>query len=704
MMSNASPRGPMHAGAGHRYVAPVRSMKWEKGLDPEALLTREWLVTNGRGGYASGSIAGVPTRRFHGVLVAALPTPVGRAMMLNHLFETVRLPDGSVIPLGGYELAGGVLDVHAAPVLREFRLDAGLPVWRFSLGPFVVEKRLVLVHMQNTVHVNYRLISGDGALRLKLRPSVYFRHHEGAVEGPAEGDYVLNACGARYEIVGPQPYPTLRLRLFGDRPAFTIDGHGVHNLVYRIEKGRGYDHLGRLWSPGYFRADLRAERDVTFVASTETWETLCALTPSEAFTAETTRRERLVAQADHRARDGLSQELVLAADQFLITPTSRLEDAARAQAAGDEVRTVIAGYHWFTDWGRDTMISLEGLTLSTGRAQEAGYILRTFAQYVRDGLIPNMFPEGDASGLYHTADATLWFFHALDRYLAVTGDRTTLRMLLPILRQIVERHVEGTRFGIGVDPRDGLLRQGEEGYQLTWMDAKVDGWVVTPRRGKAVEINALFYNALTLLAGWLREEDSEAAAKPIAEAALRARASFNERFWYSEGGHLYDVVDGPDGKDDPALRPNQVFAIALPNPILDSSRWRAVVDVVERELLTPVGLRSLSRDHADYKPRYDGDLRARDAAYHQGTVWSWLIGPFVDAWLKVHPGRERDALKFLQGFGPHLGEACVGSVSEVFDAEEPFTPRGCVAQAWGVAEVLRCFVKLKGAEEEPGPR
>ena len=680
---------------------PVRIMRWSGDQDPQALLTREWIVTNGRGGYASGSIAGVPTRRFHGLLVAALPTPIGRAMMLNHLFEKVRLPDGTVIPLGGYERASGALEVFAQPVLREFRLQNGLPVWRFELGSgeqrFVVEKRISLAHMQNTVQVSYHVLEGEGTLRLKLRPSVSFRPHEGAVSGATPADYSLNAAGGRYEIVGPSPYPTLRLRICGEQPAFTIDGHEVHNLVYRVERDRGYDHVGALWSPGYFRADLARGRDVTLVASTEAWEALLALEPGAASEAESVRRGRLLVDADPRSQSGIGQELVLAADQFLITPASRVEDAARAQAAGDEVRTVIAGYHWFTDWGRDTMISLEGLTLSTGRHQEAGYILRTFGQYVKDGLIPNMFPEGKVAGLYHTADATLWFFHAIDRYLEATGDRMTLQLLLPKLKEIFEKHMQGTRFGIHVDPKDGLLTQGQEGYQLTWMDAKVDDWVVTPRRGKAVELNALFYNALRLLARWLGEEEGEQAALPVDNAADRVRKSFNERFWYAEGGYLYDVIDGPDGKNDPALRPNQVFAISLRHPVLDEERWRPVLEVVERELVTPVGLRSLARNHPDYKPRYDGDLRSRDAAYHQGTVWSWLTGPFVDAWLKVNPGKEEEAAKFLSGFGPHLGEAGMGSISEVFDAEPPFTPRGCVAQAWGVAEVLRSFVKTRPA-------
>ncbi|HSF39366.1 MAG TPA: amylo-alpha-1,6-glucosidase, partial [Thermoanaerobaculia bacterium] len=328
-------------------------------------------------------------------------------------------------------------------------------------------------------------------------------------------------------------------------------------------------------------------------------------------------------------------------------------------------------------------------------------ILRTFARHVKDGLIPNLFPEGDREGLYHTADATLWFFHALDRYLQATGDRQTLELLLPTLMDIVDHHLRGTRFGIGVDPEDGLLRQGAEGYQLTWMDAKVDDWVVTPRRGKPVEINALWYNALRLLERWIAEERGERddVARGLGEQADRARESFNRRFWYEGGGYLYDVIDGPEG-DDSACRPNQIFAIALPYPVLDPGRWQAVLSVVEDRLLTPVGLRSLAPGHPDYKPTYDGDLRARDAAYHQGTVWGWLIGPFVDAWLKLNPEDPSRARVFLEGFIPHLGEACLGSISEVFDAEPPYTPRGCVAQAWSVAEVLRCWVKTAGPSQE----
>jgi predicted glycogen debranching enzyme len=308
---------------------------------------------------------------------------------------------------------------------------------------------------------------------------------------------------------------------------------------------------------------------------------------------------------------------------------------------------------------------------------------------VRDGLIPNMFPDGAREGLYHTADASLWFFHAVNRFIRATGDTDTLRALLPTLVDIVSHHLQGTRFGIGVDPADGLLRQGAEGYQLTWMDAKVDDWVVTPRRGKAVEINALWFNALCLLSSWMSQLEI-GDTLDLRRHAERARRSFNERFWFADGGYLLDVVDGERG-DDPACRPNQVFAISLDHPVLDEGRWAQVMSVVRERLVTPLGLRSLAPGHSDYKPKYFGDLRSRDAAYHQGTVWAWLIGPYVDAWLKLHPEDRPGARALLRGFEGHLNEACVGSISEIFDAEPPYTPRGCIAQAWSVAEVLRVW-------------
>ena len=675
----------------------VRRLDWSAlaPKDAEHLLTREWLVTNGLGGYASGTVAGVLTRRYHSLLVAALPAPLGRTLMLSRLWERVRLPDRRVVVISDEDHVGVTLPLEGARYLTEFRLEAGLPVWRYDVGETVIEKRLHLVHRQNTVHVRYRLVSGAAPVRLTLRPTMHFRPHDAPVSESLGGPFTITACEDRYEISAGPERPRLHLQIHGERAAFTVDGKQLQDVLYRVEESRGYQASGGLWSPGYFRVDLEPGREATVVASTEPWDTIRALDPAQALLAERDRRTRLLAAAPPAARTGPAAELVLAADQFIVTPAGRVEDAARAHAAGDEVRTVIAGYHWFTDWGRDTMISLEGLALATGRGLEAGYILRTFAHYVRDGLIPNLFPEGDNHGLYHTADATLWFFHAIERYVAVTGDRTTLSGLLPTLADIVEHHLRGTRFGIGVDPKDGLLRQGAPGYQLTWMDAKVDDWVVTPRRGKAVEINALWYNALRLLEGWMRDAGDADAAGALAGHAEQAMASFNERFWYAEGNHLYDIVDGEQG-DDPACRPNQVLAIALRHPVLDRARWAGVLETVKHRLLTPVGLRSLAPGHADYKAQYYGDLRARDAAYHQGTVWAWLIGPWIDAWLAVHPDDRAGARRFLEGFVPHLDQACIGSISEIFDAEPPFTPRGCVAQAWSVAEVLRCWLKTAG--------
>ncbi len=669
--------------------------RWWRGQPVEKLVSREWQVTNGLGGYASGTVGGLSTRRFHGPLVAALPSPLGRVMMVNHLAERVSSSDGSSARLDAEEGSQG-LALHAAATLEEFRLELALPVWRWSFGDVVLEKRVFMPRRQNTTFVVYTLLSAGGEVTLGLRPSLHIRAHEGRVEVERPPPYRLVALEDRFEIQ-PGEGPPLRMRLRGRGARFVLDGGAFAPFHYRIEAERGYDHTGELWCPGELDVRLAAGESCALVVSTEAWHAIDALTPAEALEAEQARRRHLIAAAHPALRQGLAAELVLAADQFLIAPVTRVADEARAHAEGEEAATVVAGYPWFTDWGRDTMISLEGLTLVTGRHAEARRCLRTFAHHCRDGLIPNMFPEGEQEGLYHTADATLWFFHAVDRYLATTGDRSLLQHLMPTLEDIIDHHVRGTRFGIGVDPEDGLLRQGAQGYQLTWMDAKVDGWVVTPRRGKAVEINALFYNALRLLEGWLAEERGGDAASRVRQLADRHRASFGRRFWSEREGHLIDVVDGEEG-DDHALRPNQILAIALRHPVLDPARWREVVDVVQRELVTPVGLRSLGRRHPDYRTHYDGDLRARDAAYHQGTVWGWLIGPFVDSFRKAYPDHPEETRALLQGFAPHLDEACLGSISEIFDAEAPFHPRGCHAQAWSVAEVLRCLVAVAGDE------
>jgi predicted glycogen debranching enzyme len=651
--------------------------------NPVTEVPREWLVTNGLGGYASATISGAITRRYHGFLIAALPPPLGRTVVLNDLDVEIERADGSVANL---REQGRFVD---------FTLKMGLPSWCHEIDGRVIEKSVVLPSGHNIVHVSFRLLGEGGEVRLRLRPFINFRALEAPVGEALASGYALTAQGQQYEITAGPDLPTLRMTVEGsDRATFTADGGSRRECFFELEAQRGYESKGWLWSPGYFTGEVRNGCPLTFVAATEPWHTILALTPDDALAFEGERRRRLVSMAAAPVQTGFGAELVLAADTFVITPVGRIADVARARAEGDEVGTVIAGYHWFTDWGRDTMISLEGLTLSTGRSLEARWILRTFAHYVRDGLIPNMFPEGRSQGLYHTADATLWFFHAVHRYVQHTKQRMTLELILPILKDILRHHLEGTRFGIKVDPADGLLVQGEEGYQLTWMDAKVGDWVVTPRRGKAVEINALWHNALRLMVDWL-DEALDPAAEEFAAHADKARDSFNRRFWNASGGYLYDVVDGPNG-DDASFRPNQIFAISLDHPILDENRWEAVVTAVREKLLTPLGLRSLAPGEPDYKPHYFGDLRARDAAYHQGTVWAWLIGPFIDAWLRVYPKEREEARHFLDAFEPHLADAGIGSISEVFDAEPPYTPRGCIGQAWSVAEVLRALVKTAG--------
>lgn len=646
------------------------------------LLYGEWLATNGLGGFASGTLSGAPTRKYHAYLISSLPSPYGRTVFLNYVEDTVTLPDKREVCLSDLQF----VDKKTQPQvpLKEFRLENGFPIWRYEFDGIVVEKTLFLVHKQNTVRIRYRLVSAQEPIEIRWKPFLHFRLYEQAVNFSLNDEsYTVFAKDQKYEVHCPG-FPPLRLYTFRHAP-FTINTQQLQNVYYEIEERRGYASIGNLTSPGFYSASISPGEVISFIASTDPWEAILALPSDDALRTERIRRKKLVKNAESlkKPRNATEKKLILAADQFIITPNGRYEDMVRLQAAGEEVRTIIAGYPWFTDWGRDTMISLEGLTMSTGRFQDAHSILRTFAHYVKDGLIPNMFPDGEKVGLYHTADATLWFFHALQRYLDYTQDEDILEFLLPKFHEIIQHHIHGTRFGIKADS-DGLLMQGQKEYQLTWMDAKVGDWVVTPRRGKSVEINALWYNALKLYETW--------SGKTL-EITQKCYESFNKRFWYEKGQYLYDVVDGEQG-DDPALRPNQLFAISLLHPVLEESKWKPVIDIVHKDLLTPYGLRTLSPSHPDYKAFYDGDLRARDAAYHQGTVWPWLLGPFIDVWLKVYPKDLDSAQKFLQGLEEHLNKNCLGTIGEIFDAKDPYHARGCFAQAWSVAEFLRSLMKV----------
>lgn len=675
--------------------SPSIVLPWEPHNDIRGLLSREWLVTNGLGGYSSSTLMNVATRRYHGIFVPDLPSPRGRTVVLPRLDEEIEL-DGIPLRLSGVEYSDGRLESDLSHCLTEFRREWHTPTWHLSYRGRSVEKRIIMPYGQNTVYVEYRLVKGD-VLSLRLRPFLTFRMVDAPLTDARQPPFPMTTLGDRYEVHLCEGVPPLKLCLRPQCGVFVADYQISKGVSYRVDRDRGSLYIEDLSSPGYFTTELNRDQPIAFLASMEPWEVL-DYTADSIFLAEQQRLGKLTLQLGAHERDDFETLLAVAADQFVIFPGSRLEEHALAQASGDDARTVIAGYHWFTDWGRDTMISLEGLTLCTGRHHEARAILRTFARYMKDGLLPNLFPEGERLGLYHTVDATLWYFHALDRYCEVTKDRDTLRELYPILKNVIEHHVKGTGFGIGMDPQDGLLKAGAEGYALTWMDAKVEDWVVTPRRGKPVEIQALWYNALRLMGQWaeeLRERPDQ-----WMDMAGHIEHSFNARYWYEAGSYLYDVVDDAHG-DDSSLRPNQVFAISLRYPVLRRDRWNAVLTVVTEKLLTPFGLRSLSPDHRDYKSMYFGDLRARDAAYHQGTVWAWLIGHFVDAWLKTGLDTSK-ARRMLSSFESHLTEHGMGTISEIFDAEPPYTPRGCMAQAWSVAEVLRAYQATKGRAEQRG--
>ena len=462
----------------------IRKLTFTPENSPTQFLYNEWLVTNGLGGYASTSLSGTTTRKYHGLLVAALPAPLGRMVMLNYIQDRVLLSDGNQIPLSFEEFA------HKDPFpeipLTGFRLDDGLPIWTYSFKGYILEKSIFMPYKQNTVHITYNFLEGPEKIELSFQPFYQFRHLEEAVTQSFKDNYLYTIIDNQYEIKAP-PLPSLKI-LPSQDVKFIHENDTLKNIQYRIEAERGYDSVGDLKSSGSFIAKLEPKQAISFIASTEPWETINALSSQDCLKAEKERRQFLILESKKYLFDlenvPLVSELIFAADQFIITPVTRTQDIAWTHSIGEEARTIVAGYHWFTDWGRDTMISLEGLTLVTGRIQEAGYILRTFAHHLKDGLIPDLFPDGQNHGLYNTADATLWFFHALDRYYAYSKDDGMMEILMPKIQKILDFHFKGTDFGIHLDTQDGLLIQGQEGYALTWMDAKVGDLVITPREEK----------------------------------------------------------------------------------------------------------------------------------------------------------------------------------------------------------------------------
>jgi predicted glycogen debranching enzyme len=645
--------------------------------DLDAGLRREWLVTNGLGGYASATIAGVSTRSYHGLLVAALEPPVARTVLVANSIDWV-VYDGVRYPLSTSEFGDGAISPDGYRYLESFRLEGSLPVWTFAVADALVERRVWMPYGVNTTFVTYRLLRGSGPIDIEVTPLVTYRDFHALASGrgwnigvdPRDDGATIHAHD------GAAPF-----WLRSGRAEFRPGGGWWWDFRHRGETERGLADRGDLFAPGDFLARLEPGESVALVYSTEAELDLDA---ASSLAATRERQQSLLTRADAANADPVVQQLVLAADQFLV---------ARPRSDDPGGRSVIAGYHWFNDWGRDTMISLPGLALATGRAGEAGSILRTFAHYLADGLLPNNFPDhtGVIPG-YNTADATLWYVLAIRAYEEATGDDSLVTDLLPALNQIIESHLAGTRYGIGVDPHDGLLHAGEPGVQLTWMDAKVGDWVVTPRIGKPVEINALWYNALRAVAEFHAVRGDAATAARLAALADRTRESFRARFRRPDLDHLADVVDGPDG-DDWSPRPSQVFALSLPMPLLDGDEARVALEAVGRSLLTSYGLRSLTPNDPAYRGTYGGDQVLRDGSYHQGPVWSWLLGPFAEASYRLTGDRD-SALAILRPIGDHLRDAGLGSVSEIFEGNPPHLPKGCVAQAWGVAETLRVWRML----------
>jgi predicted glycogen debranching enzyme len=640
---------------------------------------REWLETNGLGGFASSTITGLNTRRYHGLLIAAMKPPVGRLLMLAKLEETLVI-DGERFDLSVNQYPGTV-HPNGHQYLKGFRLDP-FPIFTYEVEGVEIEKSVFMLHGENTTVIQYKAKqTGRRNVSLEVRPLIACRdYHSTMHENGALNAHVECSDG----LATVQPYADAPpLHFAHNACAVAPTGYWYHNFEYKEEQARGLDFIEDLFNPLLLTFELKARARAVILASTQAHN---VANVAELQRQELKRRKAVLRTA--LSHDEFTQQLVTAADQFIV--------ARGAQ------KTIIAGYHWFSDWGRDTMIALPGLTLTTGRADLAKSILLEFARHIDRGMLPNRFPDAGEPPEYNTVDATLWFFEAIRACAAHTNDYEFIRAnIYAVLNDIIDWHVRGTRYGIRVDD-DGLLRAGEPGAQLTWMDAKIGDWVVTPRHGKPVEIQALWYNALCVMRDFAEKFGDAERARQYDEMASRAHTSFQQQFWNDATDCLYDVVNGE--QRDAAVRPNQIFALSLPHALLTGEKAKRVLAVVERELLTPVGLRSLAPSDPNYILRYSGGILERDGAYHQGTVWAWLLGPFVEAYRKVHNDHAR-AKQLLTALWAHLPNAGLGQVAEIFDAEPPHTPRGCIAQAWSVAELLRVSMQYREhARPEPSSK
>jgi len=633
-------------------------------------IQNEWLETNGLGGWSSSSVIGCNTRRYHGLLVAATAPPAERMALVSKLDETIIAGDER------FELStnnyGRAIHPNGYRYLTGFTKKI-CPEFIYEIRGIMLKKTIAMIHGENTVVIIYEALKAVGNFTFELLPLLSVRGYHNMMHA----NDVINKDGLfDNDVFKIQAYEgTPHIFIKAPDSSYRTNPQWFYNFNYSVEQYRGLDFTEDLFSHGTFNIELKEGDILGIIVSTENPEERDALT---LFQEEHQRRQLLI----QRDRDETIQQLTLAADQFIVK-------------RGEDLKTIIAGYHWFTDWGRDTMISLPGLTLSTGRYEDAKKIISAFAKSVSRGMLPNRFQDNGEAPEYNNVDGTLWYFIAVYKYLQVTDDKDfVLDEILPVMKDIIDWHFKGTRYNIHVD-EDGLLYAGETGQQLTWMDARIGTWVVTPRMGKPVEIQALWYNALKIFSELLELNQQSSDAALVDISAEKAKQCFTEKFWYKEGNYLYDVID-ENGDPDKELRPNQLFAISLPFALIDGGQAQAILKIIEKELYTPVGLKSLPKGDVHYVAVYGGDAYHRDSSYHEGTVWSWLLGAYVDA-IMSEPGfigsdglaGKEKALKVIDDFKYHLNEGCIGSVSEIFDADPPHHPRGCIAQAWGVAEILR---------------
>ena len=640
----------------------MASYELETAGQLEPYLDREWLLTNGIGGFASSTVVGCNTRRYHGLLCAALNPPVGRVMGLSRVGEILFL-DGNASRL--LELSINEFDNHFHPrgdrFLRRFTLDGATATWHFEVEGVKVTKTVAMESLRNAVTIKY-VIEPDRPRSVELQLLVFAAMRDFHALRRAGGQHMAFSCD---EAMVTVEEGVMRLRVAADGGSggagarFVRSPDWWRNHTYRIETERGQDDREDLFTPGHFVLRTTGRAEVTLRAWVEPEPTVAGGPMAE---------PKVGASSSQAIR-----RLARASADFVVR---------RNQPDGSPGTTVIAGYPWFADWGRDTMISLPGLLLCTERFEEARQVLALFASYVSEGMIPNRFDDYTSQPHYNTVDASLWFVHACFEYARASQDRAIFDAILrPACAKIIQGYRDGTRFHIKMDDHDALITQGDANTQLTWMDAKTNGVAFTPRQGKAVEINALWYHALRLMG-----EDA---------LADRAAESFREQFWISAFRGLCDVVDGE--RRDTAIRPNQIFAVSLPNSPLTEDQQRGVVEVVRRELLVPVGLRTLSPSDPGYRPRYGGNQYDRDGAYHNGIAWPWPIGAFIEAWLRVNnksPESIRQGREWLVPLVAQLEEGCVGQIGEIFEAEPPYCGVGAFAQAWSVAEVLRAAILL----------